>query len=59
MVRCQEWRAADRPDMLSSLSTGWLGPFWSRCAAWAEAPEGAARGCRGLALLGALLVVDM
>lgn len=26
-VRCQERRAADRPDTLSSLSTGWLVPF--------------------------------
>lgn len=50
-VRCQECRAADRSDTLSSLSTGWLGPFWNRSGAWAGAPAGIARGCQGLALL--------
>ena len=28
-VKCQECRAAERPGTLSSLSTGWLGLFWS------------------------------
>ncbi|VCW84026.1 unnamed protein product, partial [Gulo gulo] len=58
-LRRQERKAADRPDTLSSLSTGWLGPFWSHSGAWAGAPEGSAWGSRGLAPHGALLAWEM
>lgn len=57
-LRCQECRAAERSDRLSSLSTGWLAPFCGQSVAWAWAPKGAARGCQGLARLRALPLVD-
>lgn len=56
--KCQECRVAERSEMLSSLSTGWLGPFWGCSVAQAGAAGGTASGGHRTPPLWALPVID-